>query len=68
MCLEVTTATQLDTVFSGKQPLKIYYNIQRFGDELRLRHHGDGISHRLDVGNGVSLRNVGFYNPSHVTA
>jgi hypothetical protein len=53
---------KLDTVYSGKQPLKIYYKIQCFGDQLNSHHQVDVKLHLPYDGDGVGLRNAGFYN------
>jgi hypothetical protein len=36
--LEVFTATELNKVFSSRQPLQMIYKIQNFGYQLHLHH------------------------------
>ena len=57
-------ATEVDKVFSGRQQRQMNYKIRHFGDQVHPHHHGDMKWHHPDDGDGVGLRNVGFYNSS----
>jgi hypothetical protein len=57
ICLEVSTATELNKVFSGRNPRQVNYTIQRFGDQLNLQ-----LQVHPDDGDGTGIRNAEFYN------
>jgi hypothetical protein len=43
ICLQAFTATELDKVFSGRQPRQMIDKVQRFGDQLHVLHQGNAM-------------------------
>ena len=61
--LELLTATELDNVFSGRQPRQMIYKLKRFGDQLHLHHQGDEMMEMELVSETLELTNH-FQHPS----
>jgi hypothetical protein len=43
VCLQAFTETELDKVFSGRQPRQVINKLQSFGDQLHLHRQGKAI-------------------------
>jgi len=66
LCLETFKATELDELFSGRQPHQMNYKIQRFGDELHLHQQGDVKSLRILLFANVSTALSCVYDCRHL--